>query len=254
MWIFDRETKKAVSHGFAGPLEGVQPPANVKDGPARARGDGTEVDIDQVEGGTHIRASIPEASFDVFAARQQGHGRLAVVVPWDDVLFQYTVKDVCRPASGIVTTGDHTLPVPAGHSWAVLDHGRGRWPASVRWNWGSGCGRLADGRVIGLLVGGKWTDGTGSTENAMHLDRMVCKLIDELVWEYDTSDGDRPSGCGLYATLTPFYDKASSVSTLRIKSNTNQCFGMWDGTFDTGSEVVQFEELDGFAEDVTREW
>ena len=39
--------------------------------------------------------------------------------------------------------------VPEGQSWAVLDHGRGRWPYSVTWNWAAGYGSVA-GRRVGL--------------------------------------------------------------------------------------------------------
>ena len=61
----------------------------------------------------------------------------AVVVPWSESRFQYTVKDVALPASGTVTITGRQYEVPEG-SWAVLDHGRGRWPYRVTWNWGAG--------------------------------------------------------------------------------------------------------------------
>ena len=53
---------------------------------------------------------------------------MGVVVPWSPPLFQYTVKDVARPAAGRLWVDGLEHAVPAGESWAVLDHGRGRWP------------------------------------------------------------------------------------------------------------------------------
>ena len=49
----------------------------------------------------------------------------------------------------------------------------------MRWNWGAGSG-VVDGRVIGVQVGGRWTDGTGSTENALVVDGRVHKISEEL--------------------------------------------------------------------------
>lgn len=257
VWIFDRKANKAVVN-FASnePCGTIKLPGNVADGPATARHKDLSVDIDQVEGGTRIRASVPGGSFDVFAAKPEGHECLAVVVPWTDELFQYTIKDISRPATGSVTVGDKTYEVPEG-SWAILDHGRGRWPHDVHWNWGAGSGKLADGRVMGLQVGDKWTDGTGSTENSFLLGTRVYKISEKLTWVYDTEDWMKPwhiSGGGLDAVLTPVYNKASSVDTPQVKSRTDQCFGTWKGTFDTGSEVISFEGLDGFVEDVTKTW
>lgn len=257
VWIFDRGRNEAVVKYASNEACGsVILPPNVEDGPASARHQELSVDIEQVEGGARIRASVPGGSFDVVASRPDGHERLAVVVPWSDELFQYTVKDISRPASGFVTIGDETFPVPEG-SWAMLDHGRGRWPSNVHWNWGAGSGRLPDGRVMGLQVGDKWTDGTGSTENSFLLGTRLIKISDKLTWVYDTDDWLQPwhiTGGGLDAVLTPFYNKVSSVDTETVQSRTDQCFGMWRGTFDTGDEVVSFEEIVGFAEDCTKTW
>jgi hypothetical protein len=41
-----------------------------------------------------------------------------------------------------VTLGDRTFEF-ADEAWAVLDHGRGRWPYYITWNWGAASGRCA---------------------------------------------------------------------------------------------------------------
>src|SRR5690606_3111475 len=81
---------------------------------------------DELPEGTRLRARIPGAEIDVIAALPEGHERLAVVVPWSRTRFQYTVKDVARPASGTLTLDGVTHTLAEGESWAVLDHGRGR--------------------------------------------------------------------------------------------------------------------------------
>ncbi|MRJ75430.1 DUF2804 family protein [Aeromicrobium sp. SMF47] len=257
VWVLDRASGEAVKHAATGVLGGSATlPATLGDGPARARHGRLTIDIDEVDGGTRLRGTIPGASFDVVAARPPGHECLAVVVPWSDTRFQYTVKDVARPATGTVTVDGVTVPVPAGESWAVLDHGRGRWPYDIAWNWGAGSGSV-DGRTIGIQVGARWTAGTGSTENAVLVGTRLHKISHELDWDYDLDDWRRPwhiAGGGLDATFTPFHDKRSSTQLGVLASRTVQCFGHWAGTFRDDEVEIAFEGLDGWAEDVHNRW
>ena len=67
---------------------------------------------------------------------------------------------MARPATGAIWIDGVAHDLPKPHSFATMDHGRGRWPYDARWNWGAGSG--FDGvRRMGLQVGGRWTDGTG---------------------------------------------------------------------------------------------
>ncbi|MFT3887987.1 MAG: DUF2804 family protein [Arachnia sp.] len=258
IWIHERATGRSLGHTGIGPgARGVELPAVLGRGPAAARVNGLRIAVEEVDGGTRLRADLPGASFDVRALRPAGHERLAVVVPWSPTRFQYTVKDVARPAVGTVTVDGVTHEVRAEESWAVLDHGRGRWPHDVVWNWGAGSGRLADGRVFGLQVGARWTDGTGSTENAVLLDGRLIKISAPVRWSYDLADWRRPwrvVGGGLDATLIPFHNKRSSSNLGVLSSRTDQVFGTWVGTFDTGAEVIGFDGLVGFGEDVHNRW
>ena len=205
---------------------------------------------------TRLRARIPGASCDVVATLPAGHERLAVVVPWNERLFQYTVKDLARPASGTLTLDGETIELPAGESWAVLDHGRGRWPYDVRWNWGAGSGR-SGGHVVGLQVGGQWTDGTGSTENSIVVDGRLHKIRAELAWEYDPTAPMRPwrvHGGGLDARFEPFHVKETRTNLVVVSARTDQAFGHWSGTFADDGVQVTFEGLPGWAEDVHNRW
>ncbi|WP_029253376.1 DUF2804 domain-containing protein [Paraoerskovia marina] len=258
VWVFDRHSKTSVAASTTAILAaGTELPGSLGKGPVRAWSRALAIAVDEVDGGTRIRARIEGASFDVVAARPSGHGALGVVVPWSDRRFQYTVKDVARPATGTVTVGDETQELTPGESWAVLDHGRGRWPYDMRWNWGAGSG-VCDGRRIGLQVGGRWTVGTGSTENAVFVDGRLHKIGEELTWDYDPADYLAPwrvHGAGLDATLVPEHDKVSRTNLGLLSSRTDQCFGTWSGTFETGSgERIDFTGLVGWAEDVHNRW
>lgn len=258
VWVFDRAGERTWHQSAtAVPPRGVTLPPRAEAGPSRARAKNLEIDIDESPDGTRLRARIPGVEVDVFAALPQGHERLAVVVPWSDTRFQYTVKDVARPASGSITIDGVAHPVVEGASWATLDHGRGRWPYDIRWNWGAGSG-VYGGRTIGIQVGGKWTDGTDSTENAFVIDGRLHKISAELDWQYDLADWRRPwrvTGGGLDATFAPAYNKVTRTNFGIVSASTDQCFGDWSGTFCTAAgEKIAFERIFGWAEDVHNRW
>ena len=191
VYVLDRqagvETAKDVVVPFA---RGARMPDRSGSGTASVDGAGVRIVIEQRPDGTTIQAAAPSAgvAIDVEVPFRQGHESLGVVVPWSDRRFQYTVKDVGRPASGrLRLPGSPEVVIDAAESFAVLDHGRGKWPYSVSWNWAAGAG---PGRAIQL--GGKWTDGTGSTENGLFVDGRLHKIHEELAWTYDPSDWLRP--------------------------------------------------------------
>lgn len=258
VWVMDRVTERTWHRAVTAiPSRGAVLSPRAEAGPSRSRAKHLAIDIDEVSGGTRLRARIPGAELDVIAALPDGHERLAVVVPWSDTRFQYTVKDVARPVTGTLTVNDKTYAMPAGESWAVLDHGRGRWPYNVRWNWGAGSG-ISRGRTIGIQVGGQWTHGTGSTENAFVVDGRLHKISEELRWDYDITDWRRPwrvYGGGLDATFTPDYNKRTRTNFGVLSGSTDQCFGDWSGTFRTPQgEVFAFEHIFGWAEEIHNRW
>lgn len=258
IWLLDRSTGETVLHEAMAPLGvSVELPGTLGRGRVRTSTGSVKIAIDEDPLGTRLRARGQRVSFDIFATRPEGHECLGVVVPWTDRLFQYTVKDVARPASGSITVDGNTVEVPAGESWATLDHGRGRWPYDVRWNWGAGSGRT-DGRVIGVQVGGQWTDGTGSVENALVVDGRLTKISEELVWDYDTRDWMRPwriTGNSVELVFTPFHLKESITDFKVFASKTHQCFGHWSGQVqDETGAWVRVTDVLGWAEDVDNRW
>jgi hypothetical protein len=257
VWVLDRARSREVARSVTVlPARGVTLPARLGDGPVRARARGLAVAVDEEPEGTRLRASTADVSFDVVAHRPPGHECLAVVVPWSRRRFQYTVKDVARPAEGSVTVDGVRHDVPAGASWATLDHGRGRWPYDVRWNWGAGAG-VSDGHVIGLQLGGRWTVGTGMTENAVVVDGRVHKVGEELRWQYDPADPLAPwhvTGGGIELTLSPFHDRVARTQLGVVSSRTDQCFGQWSGTVRVGGGALSVDGVEGWAEDVHNRW
>jgi Protein of unknown function (DUF2804). len=253
VWVLDRATEQTWGKAATViPARGAVLPANLGQGVASARAADLSIDISPEAGGVRLQAQAGSVSFDVLVTRPEDQDCLAVVVPWSRLRFQYTVKDVAQPVSGSLVIDGVRHDVPAGSSWAVLDHGRGRWPYDVHWNWGAGSGRVG-GQVFGIQVGGKWTVGSGSTENGILLGNRLHKISEELEWDYDLADWRRPwriTGGGLEATFTPEFDRTAASNMGVISSRTDQCFGTWSGRF----QDVSFEGIYGWAEDVHNRW
>ncbi len=232
---------------------------------------GLAVGIEEREDATHLCADAHDTPHgpvhvDVTVARPPGHETLNVVIPWSDRRFQFTSKQNTRPAHGHVRIGDETLEIGAAagapdEAFGTLDLGRGLWPYSIRWNWGSGSGRVGDGRTIGLQFGGKWTEGTGHTENGLCIDGRLTKIHDELEWAYDW---DRPlepwhvhdaTGGSIDATLTPRHDRHSRTSLGVLSMEVHQVFGTWAGRLRTeDGDEVSFDGIVGWAEEARNRW
>lgn len=245
----DRELTRSGAHPAGC---GIILPASLGDGATRTRGR-VVVDVADESGGTRIRFSCKTADGplvgDLFVELPAGHQTLGVVVPWSERKFQYTAKHTARPASGIVRVGERSYDFAGG--WGVLDRGRGRWPVNTVWNWGAASGRT-DGHVVGLQLGGRWTAGTGMTENALCVDGRLTKIGAELDWQYreytapwriSTPDSDQ-----VELTFTPFHHRAPLPDT-------HQCFGHYSGRIRTDDGVrVGVEGLVGWAEQVHMIW
>ncbi|MFD4690956.1 DUF2804 domain-containing protein [Streptomyces sp. NPDC058463] len=242
-------------------------------GPARPSGGKVRIEIRDENAGTRLRARcltrdrLP-LEVDILVSRPAGHESLSVVVPWSEQRFQYTSKHTALPAAGRVRIGSEILEFGASRTknaadsdtWAVLDHGRGRWPRAVDWNWGAASGRT-DGRTLGLQFGGRWTAGTVSTENGLCVDGRLTKIGEELAWHWSASDPLSPwtvrtaSSGQVDLTFTPFHNRSTHTDVGLIANRTDQCFGHYNGRVrtDDGTEIAVTQLL-GWAEDVRMRW
>lgn len=253
LFVLDRRSGEQVSVDAIAPLAvGTVLPESLDDGPARSHTKGLTIELEPTSEGTRIRALAQRVELDVLALLPDGHERLGVVVPWSERLFQYTVKDLGRPAVGRLTVDGTAYEIGGADAWATLDHGRGRWPYAVAWNWGAGTGRVG-GQVVGLQVGGRWTEGTGSTENSIVVDGRLTKISEELRWDYRADDWLAPwrvVGGPVDVTFHPEHVRESRTELGVLASSTHQCFGTWTGR--VGEQPV--DGVYGWAEDVRQRW
>ncbi len=268
VWWCELDTGRTGGREVAVPLaRGVSLPAVPGASPLHFRSPHLGVEVVDHPTGTALTARWREGDgrmgrLDAEVALPEGHESVNVVIPWSDTRFQYTSKQQARPAIAQLRIGDDARDLGGGHGqlWGVLDVGRGRWPYRTRWNWGAGAGTARDGRIVGLQVGGRWTEGTGATENGVIVDGEVVKLGEELVWAYDW---DRPlepwrvrsSDEALDVTLHPVHDRHARTEALVLGTEVHQVFGRWHGHAPApGGGSVEFDGLLGFAEESRSRW
>jgi hypothetical protein len=262
VWWADLRTGERGGRGVVRDSSEFVLPERPGTSPLRISRDELMLELSDNENGTRLRAQWIDddhgpGALDVTVQSPVGHESLNVVVPWSDELFNYTSKHQARPASGLLVVGTREIPIggAAGDAWGVLDVGRGRWPAQITWNWGGGAGRCRE-HIVGVQVGGKWTEGTGFTENGIIVDGRLTKLGSELSWHYDWDEPLQPwhvvdPGGQLDIVLTPRLDKFTPGKA----GGTHQVFGTWSGTARTDDgTVLEFDALQGFAEEARQDW
>jgi hypothetical protein len=114
---------------------------------------------------------------------------------------------------------------------------------------------------VGLQLGGKWTVGTGMTENAVVVGGRLSKVSEELAWTYDRRDWLRPwrvrtpRSDRVDLTFTPVYDKVARLQLGLASQSVDQCFGTWSGTVIPDDGVpLAVDGLFGWAEEATWRW
>ena len=247
---------------------GISLPDRPGTAPLRSAARHQVLDLTDEPGGTRLSAAWTEAdgtpgSLHAVVAQPEGHESLNVVIPWSDRRFQYTSKHQARPARGELVVAGEVVAFggDAGpEAWGVLDVGRGRWPYRTRWNWGGGAGRSTEGSVVGIQIGGRWTEGTGATENGVIVDGRLAKIGQELTWTYswerplDPWRVRHPDG-SLDLVLAPVHDRHSAVQAVVLATEVHQVFGTWTGHVTAEDGTVQHvEAIPGFAEESRSRW
>jgi hypothetical protein len=240
--------------------------------PESPRGD-IELDVRRLRLGMHDRGEELHVKVDartllgrriladLVIERPLSHETINVVVPWDDTHYHLTSKQQALPARGVVRVGDREHPFgPENDAFACLDYGRGRWPRSIHWNWAFASARR-EGRTIGLNLGGRWTDGTGVTENGFVIDGRVHKISEPVDFTYDERAYTSPwrirtrTGDRVDLRFVPVRERAVVAPLGIVRAELHQLMGSFSGTFvcDDGA-VLRLDDAIGLAESVRGHW
>jgi len=218
-----------------------------------------------VEGNTHIQVTAKDfggqpLSADLTVYYPQDHETMNVVIPWNDNTFQFTSKQNCLPVEGEIKLRGNTYNYNSQTNFAGLDLGRGIWPYKIMWNWATASG-IQEGHHVGLNLGGKWTDGTGMTENALLVDGHITKLGEDMIFQYDPLNLMLPweiktsTSKSVSLRFTPLYNRVAKTDALILKSSVNQMIGSFTGKIITDSGYdLRIRDLIGCAEEHHARW
>ena len=267
LWCCDLRTGAEVERTVIVPGgRGMHLGERVDQGTYRLTRQGLTIEIDEQSDRTVLRGGFTDrhrgvVDVELEVARPACHETMNVLIPWSEKRFQFTSKQNSRPAVGTARVGHETWEFgPDQDAYGTLDHGRGIWPYRTRWNWGSASGTV-EGRRVGVQLGGRWTAGTGFTENALCVDGRVSKVGEELEWRYDWDQPLRPwrvraaESLAIELTLHPFHDRHRATRALVLSTEVHQVFGHWEGTIRTDDgEELALDGLAGWAEESRSRW
>ncbi len=184
---------------------------------------------------------------------------LNVVIPWNKDEFQFTSKQNCFLAKGYVKLGKEYYEFKKYNSFASMDFGRGIWPRNIMWNWATFSGKI-DGKLFGINLGAKWTQGTGMCENAIYIDEKLIKVHEDVEFVYDEKDMMKPwlintvNSEDIYMEFVPLFHRIYRKNMLLIKSNFNQIFGKFNGIININDEKYLIKDVLGCVEEQKAKW
>ena len=120
------------------PLGSVAPPDTSGGGPVSVSANGLDIHIDPSRESIRLRARTADLRADVTLTRPRATN------PWASSSRGVTPGSSTRsrrtpcPRPGRSFAHGQEYRFDPADSFRVLDHGRGRWPYSTTWNWGSG--------------------------------------------------------------------------------------------------------------------
>ncbi|MEO4053895.1 DUF2804 domain-containing protein [Solibacillus sp. CAU 1738] len=265
VYFLEYETQRYFEHTITVPLgTKVKMPTQVLETVRFANKEMT-INLTHSQGDTHISVIIPHFDSEPLHAEltiehPKDDDSLNVVIPWNRQTFQFTAKHHSLPTSGFVKIGNRRFTFNPDESFAVLDYGRGVWPREATWNWGMASQRVR-GRRIGLNFGGKWTDGTGMTENAFFIDGVMTKIHEDMLIEYDRTNFMKPwtvqskFSNQVQLTFTPFFERIAKTDAKVVKSEVHQMIGYYDGCIllENG-DTLQIQQMLGCIEEHIAKW
>lgn len=265
VYFLDLKTKKFIEETFITPFgKGIFMPDGVNED-IQYKGKQMEVSFKKESG--NVAINVTSSKFgqgsleaDIEVMYPKDHETLTVVVPWSKSRFQCTSKHNCLPSKGILKVGSEIYDFKPEESFACLDFGRGVWPYHVEWNWATFSGNNK-GKIVGVNLGGKWTDMTGMCENAVVVDGRLTKISENVQFIYDEEDFMKPWNIktsiseSVNLIFTPLYERIAKSDAAIIKSEVHQMVGYFNGSFtDESGERINVDNILGCSEQHKCRW
>jgi len=208
---------------------------------------------------TTATAKTPAIEAEVTIMRPHDN-TIVMAIPFEESprKFYYNEKISCMPANGYVRIGDEEFPFEPDSAFGLLDWGRGVWPYSTEWYWGSGSG-LVDGALFGFNIGYGFGDSSAASENMLFYNGEAHK-ISEVTFDLAKNGYMSPkvfsSDDGAFEMeFTPVYNRYTEEKILFVKRKCHMLFGHFSGRvrLNDNREIV-VKDLMAFAEHSINKW
>ena len=169
--------------------------------------------------------------------------------------FYLNYKENYYTATGYARFGNQYVELK--NATGLLDWGRGVWPYSHEWYWGSLTSHI-DGVPFGLNIGWGFGDTSHATENMYFYNKKAHK-IGKLIGEW--SDNDlmavkhfHDAENKIQFTFTPIWDNFTFNEFVVVDTHCHQIFGHFCGTIETEEGTKEFKDMLGFIEHAINRW
>lgn len=266
LFEFATGTHYEISDILAFPFGSLNLPRSAEEGNVHYKGKHLQIDFEVYEGGRRLRCKgvkkgVPNMEVDITLS-QPDKTSIVLATPFHSkkTQFYYNHKINMMPASGTVTIGQNekVYTFHENDSFGLLDWGRGVWPFSHEWVWGSGSAYV-NGKRFGFNIGFGFGDTSHATENIIFYDGIAHKLTDVHINLFENglmSKKKITSSDGRFEmNFTPIYDQKTATKLLFVNNKCNQIFARFDGKviLDDGTELI-IDHCTGFVEHAFNNW
>lgn len=248
IYVLDYETQRFCEKQLTIPIgRRVRMPEEVLESIKCVRDD-ISIQFVHIQGETHLSVTIPDFENEILHAdlhiiHPEKDESLNVVIPKSRDTFQFTSKHAILPTGGFVKIGERRYDFNPYYSFAVHDFGRGVWPKLPEWNWAMASQRTG-GKRVGLNFGGKWTDGTGMTENAVFIENTMYKIHEDVLFStksgslMDTWRIQTKFSRDIRLTFQPFFQRRSPAGYVGRNAEAQQFVGYFNGVIHLPNDQV----------------
>ena len=266
VYTIDFKTGELQEEGIVIPLgKNIELPRNSTEGDSRFANKDLSLDFEIKGQNRNLSVSWPGfhdglgIKAEISLRTPEKHESINIVIPVGSRRFYYNRKINCLPASGYIQYGEVNEVLSPDSCLGSLDWGRGVWEYSSFWKWASASGFLADGRTIGLNMGGGFGDTSQASENAFFVNGVLHKL-DQVEIDYSPGNYTAPwhfsdNENHLDLQFIPFTERVAETRLGIIDSEVHQIFGRYSGyVISDDGEKIEINDLVGFAEDHKARW
>lgn len=197
-----------------------------------------------------------EAEINLIVDNDVNNEKMVIATPFaKPTQFYLNYKENYYRGTGKVRFDEFTVDFDG--CTGLIDWGRGVWPYSHEWFWGSISAHI-DGVPFGLNIGWGFGDLSHATENMYFYDKKAYK-VGHLLVERDESDYMKPwklwdEEGSIRLKFTPLYDNYTENKYVVVDTHCDQVYGYFDGVIETDEGEKRFSQVLGFIEHAVNKW